>query len=88
MANIKSAAKRAKQALVRRDKNQQAKKAIRTLERTVRVAIAGKDKEAPTLLKNFTSQLGKATQKGMYHKNTAARKVSRLTQSLNKAANS
>ena len=85
MANIKSAAKRAKQAIVRRDRNQQAKKAVRTLEKSVRTAIAAKDKkEAPTLLKAYTSQLAKATKKGMYHKNTAARKISRLTQFMQK----
>ena len=33
-----------------------------------------------------TSVIGKATGKGVYHRNTAARKVSRLAQAVNKMA--
>ena len=85
MANIKSAAKRARQAIVRRDRNQQAKKAIRSLEKRVRAAIASKDKDsAVQTLKTFTSELSKATLKGMFHKNTTSRKIGRLTRFMNK----
>jgi len=86
LANIKSAAKRARQAIVRRNSNQQAKKAIRSLEKKVRAAISAKDKEsAASLLKNYTGEVAKATLKGLFHKNTSARKVSRLTQFMNKS---
>lgn len=86
MANIVSAKKRARQALVRRDRNQQAKKAVRNLEKKVRTAIAAKNKEeAQTLLISYTSALTKAAQKGKYHPRTASRKISRLTISFNKA---
>ena len=36
--------------------------------------------------KNATSVIDKATSKGVYHKNTSSRKVSRLTQAVNKMA--
>jgi small subunit ribosomal protein S20 len=85
LANIVSAKKRARQSLVRRDRNQQLKSGVRTLEKRVRTAIAAKDKDsALTLLKNYTSAIGKAAQKGKYHPKTASRKVSRLTLFLNK----
>lgn len=86
MANIVSAKKRAKQALVRRDRNQQMKKAVRHLEKKVRTAIAAKDAEqAGTLLKDYTSAIDKAAVKGKYHPKTASRKISRLTQFMNKS---
>lgn len=85
LANIVSAKKRARQSLVRRDRNQQLKKAVRHLEKKVRNAISAKDKDsAQTLLRDYTSAIGKAAQKGKYHQKTAARKVSRLTLFMNK----
>ncbi len=88
LANIVSAKKRAKQALVRRDRNQQMKKAIRHLEKKVRNAVAAKDKDqAVTLLRDYTSAIDKAAVKGKYHPRTASRKISRLTQFMNKTIN-
>ena len=86
MANIKSAAKRARQAVVRKDRNQQAKKSIRSMEKRVRTAIAAKDKDgALKLLREYTGAVAKATLKGLFHKNTSARKVGRLTKFMNKS---
>ena len=88
LANIVSAKKRARQALVRRDRNQQLKKGIRKLEKKVRAAISSKDKEAATsLLKDYSSAIDKAASKGKFHAKTAARKVSRLALAMNKAIN-
>lgn len=85
MANIVSAKKRARQALVRKERNQKIKKAVRNLEKKVRTAIAAKNKdEAQTLLITYTSALTKAAQKGKFHARTASRKISRLTLNLNK----
>lgn len=85
LANIVSAKKRARQSLVRRDRNQQMKKAVRGLEKKVRVAIAAKDKESATdFLRQYSSAIGKAAQKGKYHAKTASRKISRLTLFMNK----
>lgn len=89
LANIVSAKKRARQSLVRRDRNQQMKKAIRGLEKKVRTAISAKDKEgAATLLKTYSSAIDKAASKGKYHAKTASRKISRLTLFMNKTLNS
>ena len=89
MANIVSAKKRARQSLIRRDRNQQLKKAIRHLEKKVRNAISAKDSDgAQTLLKAYTKALDMAATKGKFHAKTASRKISRLTISMNKALKS
>jgi small subunit ribosomal protein S20 len=89
LANIVSAKKRARQSIVRKERNQRMKKAVRQLEKRVKTAIAAKDKDqAQTLLKDYSSAMDKASQKGKFHANTAARKISRLTLNLNKALNS
>lgn len=88
LANIVSAKKRARQSLVRRDRNQQMKKAVRGLEKKVRTAISAKDKEGATsLLQQYSSAIDKAATKGKYHPKTASRKISRLTLAMNKALN-
>lgn len=85
MANIKSAAKRARQSIVRRDRNQQAKKAVRRIEKNFRTAVSAKNKEqAVALLTEYSSKIGKAAQKGLFHTKTASRKISRLNLFLNK----
>ena len=64
------------------------KKAVRHLEKKVRAAISAKNKEeAETLLRSYTRAIDKAAQKGKYHVKTASRKVSRLTQFMNKSMN-
>ena len=50
-------------------------------------AVVAKDKEAAAAaLLNATSVIDKATKKGVYHKNTSARKVSRLAKAVNSIA--
>ena len=72
MANIKSAKKR---ILVIETK---------TCIKNVEVAVAKGDKEAAqAALTVAISEISKATSKGIFHKNTAARKVSRLTKAVN-----
>ena len=62
-----------------------AKKRILVAEK--RAEIAANDKAAAeAALKAAVSELDKATKKGIYHKNTTARKVSRLTIAVNKLA--
>lgn len=80
MANHKSAAKRARQTNRRRERNLGTKRTIRTFEKNLRTAISNKDDESvKDLLKKFTSKISKAANKGILHKNSAARKVARLT---------
>jgi small subunit ribosomal protein S20 len=85
LANIKSAEKQARQALVRRERNQQTKKAVRTAEKKVRTAIATGDKTAKeAALREFSSAIDKAAKKGVYKKQTASRKISRLSVQISK----
>ena len=84
MANIKSAKKR---VLVNRKKAER-KKTIKSADKTsikkVEAAVAAKDKEAAVAaLTNAISTIGKAATIGVYHKNNAARKVSRLSKAVN-----
>lgn len=87
MANIKSAKKRILVAEKRTARNKSIRSKVKTAIRKVDAAIAANDKAAAQeALKNAVSELDKATKKGVYHKNTCARKVSRLTLAVNKLA--
>ena len=87
MANIKSAKKRITVARIRTERNKSIKSAVKTSIKQVDAAIASGDKTAATAaLTAATSTIDKATSKGVYHKNTAARKVSRLASAVNKMA--
>ena len=87
MANIKSAKKRILVAEKRAARNKSIRSKVKTAIKKVEVAIEAGDKAAAeAALKNAVSELDKATKKGIYHKNTCARKVSRLTVAVNKLA--
>ena len=87
MANIKSAKKRVLTSAKRADRNQAIKSAVKTEIKKVRAAIeAGNKAEAEEALRVATSEISKAASKGIYHKNTASRKISRLTLAVNKIA--
>ena len=87
MANIKSAKKRIKVIETKTLRNKTIKSKVKTLIKKVEAAVAANDKEAATAaLKVATSEISKAASKGVYHKNTAARKVARLAQAVNKIA--
>lgn len=80
MANIKSAKKRAKQSIKRRQKNLNRKTAIKSAFKKVEAAIeSGESKETTlTLLKDVEAQLARAKCKGVFHANTASRKISSI----------
>lgn len=87
MANIKSAAKRAKQNLVRRDHNASVLSAIKTSQKKVRDAlVTGTPDTAKAEVQRLSSALDKAAKRGIIHKNMAARKKSRLAKALVKSA--
>lgn len=87
LANIKSAKKRILVSQKRADRNKSVRSRVKTAVKKVDAAIAQGDKvAAEAALKNAVSELDKATRKGIYHKNTVARKVSRLTLAVNKLA--
>lgn len=84
MANHKSAAKRARQTITKNSENSRTKAGVRTVEKKVRLAVSAGDKE--TALKSlvaFSSKMDKASKKGVFHKNTASRKISRLSNLIN-----
>ena len=85
MANIKSAKKRILVSQKRADRNKSIRSKVKTAIKKVEVAIEANDKTAATeALRAAVSEIDKATIKGIYHKNNAARKVSRLTLAVNK----
>jgi small subunit ribosomal protein S20 len=87
LANIKSAKKRILVTEKRTAKNKSVRSKVKTAIKKVDAAIAANDKTAAeAALKVAVSELDKATKKGIYHKNTTARKVSRMTIAVNKLA--
>ena len=84
MANIKSAKKRILVNKTKADRNKSIKSAVKTSIKKVVAAVTAKDKEAAAAaLQNAISTIDKAASKGVYHKNNAARKVSRLSKAVN-----
>lgn len=87
MANIKSAKKRILVIETKTLRNKMIKSKVKTMIKNVETAIANGDKAAAEAnLKVATSEISKAASKGIFHKNTASRKISRLTLAVNKMA--
>lgn len=87
MANIKSAKKRILVSAKKAARNKQIKSSVKTEIRKVREAIeAGNKDEAKKALLAATSAIDKAESKGVFKKNTASRKVSRLALAVNQIA--
>ncbi|MGN0324664.1 MAG: 30S ribosomal protein S20 [Lachnospiraceae bacterium] len=87
MANIKSAKKRILVNQTKADRNKAIRSGVKTAVKKVYAAIEAGDKEAAQgALLNATSTIDKATKKGVYHKNYASRKISRLNLAVNKMA--
>jgi small subunit ribosomal protein S20 len=87
VANHKSAEKRNRQRPKRRARNIQHLSTMRTFMKRVRKALDGKDLEvARDTLPKAIHAITKAASKGVIHRNTASRYVSRLTKAVTKAA--
>ena len=95
MANIKSAKKRVLTSQIRADRNKAVKSRVKTYVKKVDAAVAAGDKAAaeaalPVAIGEISKAASKliemAGSKGIYHKNTAARKVSRITKAVNAMA--
>lgn len=79
MANSPQAKKRARQNEARFNVNKARRSRIRTFLRKVEEAIASGDKDAASsALRAAQPELMRGVSKGVFHKNTASRKVSRL----------
>ena len=83
MANIKSAKKRIKVINKKTLRNKMIKSQVKTAMKKVIVAVNAGDKEAAVALKGAASAIDRAYIKGIYHKNSAARKKSSLTKLVN-----
>ena len=81
MANTKSAQKAVRKIARRTAVNKSRRSQMRTYVRKVEEAIAAKDATAAAeALRNAEPLVARAAQKGILHKNTASRKISRLDQ--------
>lgn len=84
MANTRSALKRLRQGERRRLRNSAIRSSVKTAVKTVRAALGeGGTADAEQALARAIRTIDKAVTKGVLHKNTAARKKSRLVRQLN-----
>ena len=83
MANTPQAKKRIRRNAKRTVINHSRISRIRTFIKEVETAIAGgKKKDAAEALKNVQPEMARGVARGVIHKNTAARKISRLSKRL------
>ena len=84
MAKTKSAEKRIRQSEKKREGNIRVKSQIKTAVKKLLLAVESKDLEqSKASLGKAISLIDKAATKGVIHKNTASRKISRLTKKVN-----
>ena len=84
MANIKSAKKRILVNETKAARNKAIKSRVKTYVKKVETAVANKEVEAANAaLKEAVAEINKAGSKGVYHKNTCARKIARLSKAVN-----
>ncbi len=87
MANHKQAEKRNRQRLKRRQRNLMYLSAMRTHIKRVRNALDGSDNDAAKAgLPVAVRAIDRAASKGVIHRNTAARYISRLTRAVSTSA--
>ena len=83
MANHKSAKKRIRQNVVRKTRNKSYMSQVKTFIRSLEEALVSKDQNKEAVSKAFVqaqSGIQKAVSKGLVHKNSGSRKISRLSQ--------
>ena len=87
MANIKSAKKRILVNRTKAERNKAIRSEVKTAMKKVFAAVEANDKEAAmAALLAATATIDKAATKGVYHKNNASRKVSRLAKAVSNLA--
>lgn len=87
MANIKSAKKRILVNETKAARNKAIRSKVKTCIKKVEAAVAAGDKAAAqAALTVAITEIDKAATKGVYHKNNASRKVSRVTKAVNSIA--
>ncbi len=89
MANSKSALKRVRQIKRRTDRNKVLRTRVKTLrKKTLEAAQAGNAEEAQNNLKQLSSAVDQACQKGIYHRNKAANLKSKTVKAIKAAGDS
>jgi small subunit ribosomal protein S20 len=84
LANHKSALKRARQNEIRRLRNKSVKTRVKSIVKDVRLSVSENSKEAALKkLEMAKTNIDRAAQKGVIHKKTASRKISRLSKLVN-----
>ena len=87
MANINSAKKRILVNETKAARNKAIKSKVKTAVKKVEAAVAAKDAEtAKTALRAAIVEISKAGTKGVYHKKTVSRKISRLSKAVSSIA--
>ena len=86
MPNIKSAKKRVRVNATKAAANKARKSNLKTMIKKADAAIESNAADKETAIKAAASALNSAQSKGVIHKNTAARKISRMAKRANKAA--
>jgi small subunit ribosomal protein S20 len=86
MANIKAAIKYIRKSRKNRERNLLVKNNIKRLVKGSQKLILAKSKDSAEMVKKAISAIDKAVENGRLHKNTAARKKSRLMAKLNAIA--
>ncbi|MEW6720299.1 MAG: 30S ribosomal protein S20 [Thermodesulfobacteriota bacterium] len=85
MGKIASGIKRHKQSLKRRARNRHVRSTVKTIVKEVRAGIEESAEKGAELLVQASSVIAKAGSKGVIHKKTASRKISRLAKAIAKA---
>lgn len=85
MPNTKSAERRVRNSARKQIRNSIVRSQLKTAEKKFRGAVAAKQDDSPAVLRAAISTLDKAVKKGVIKRETANRKKSRLTLTLNRA---
>jgi small subunit ribosomal protein S20 len=86
VANVASAEKRNRQRLTRRTRNVTHLSKLRTSVKQVLAAVASKDKKSKEVLAAAIKVIDRAAKHGVIKRETASRKISRLTKFVNASA--
>ena len=83
MANTKQSKKRARQSVIHREHNAALRSMVRThIKKVAKLAAEGKKQEAETAFKEAVPVIDRIADKGLIHRNKAARHKSRLHQHI------
>lgn len=84
MATHKSAEKRARQSIRRTSRNGKVRSGVKTAEKSLVSALQTKSADTAKLLSEYTKKIMSAVSKGVIKKETASRKISRVSTRLSK----